>query len=78
MSRWDGTCDIKVHLTGAHMPKMAFYRKRKNGRVLCHNTRLEPDRLTEAQIVTTEAQHSQDTVKVTQETVEEEVEEPEM
>ena len=54
------------------MPEMAFYRKKKDGRVLQHNESLEPDKLTEEQIVTAEARHSQKTVRVTQETVKEE------
>ena len=59
------------------MPEMAFYRKRKDGRVLHHNESLEPDKLTEEQIVTAEARHSQKTVRVTQEPVKEEEEVPE-
>ena len=65
-----------MQLKGAHMPEMAFYRKKKDGRVLRHNESLEPDKLTEAQVVTAEARHSQRTVRVTQETVKEEEEEP--
>ena len=57
------------------MPEMAFYRKKKDGRVLHHNESLEPDRLTEAQVVTAEARHSQRAVKVPHETVKEEEEE---
>ena len=60
------------------MPEMAFYRKRKDGRVLHHNESLEPDRLTEAQVVTAEARHSQKTVRVTQETVKEDEEDPDI
>ncbi len=66
-----------MHLKGAHMPEMAFYRKKKDGRVLHHSESLEPDKLTEPQIVTAEARHSQKTVRVTQEAVKEEEEEPE-
>ena len=66
-----------MHLKGAHMPEMAFYRKKKDGRVLHHSESLEPDKLTEPQIVTAEARHRQKTVRVTQEAVKEEEEEPE-
>ena len=58
-----------MHLKGAHMPEMAFYRKKKDGRVLHHNESLEPDKLTEAQVVTAEARHSQRTVREPRETV---------